>query len=216
MFVFSLVPWLPSFRFLRHGVCPPFAKCHLWRALLAYAMAGRESQPESCEAVWRCGEGGPHGVQTTKTTGRFIWVWLEMKKLMADRRFWSMFPLTRATHFGIPVFLSHSHIPTIVYLGILIKIRSAFLVGPEPLVFRDSEAGLHGSLCNPHPHLSKTHQGFLLRSGVPMAMGQKPVPAVKIPKWVVHLAQNGIPLVWLKLNRRGRPQVLVHVSTYQV
>ncbi|CAJ1431034.1 unnamed protein product [Effrenium voratum] len=32
-----------------HGVCPPFAKCHLWRALLAYAMAGRESQPESCE-----------------------------------------------------------------------------------------------------------------------------------------------------------------------
>ena len=32
-----------------------------------------------------------------------IWLWLKIQEL-GLRRFWSMFPLTRATHFGIPVF----------------------------------------------------------------------------------------------------------------
>ena len=38
-----------------------------------------------------------------------IWVWLKIKQA-GLRRFWSMSPLTRATHFGIPGFLSHIHI----------------------------------------------------------------------------------------------------------
>ena len=32
------------------------------------------------------------------------WQWLKIKELGANRRFWSMFPLARATHFGIPFF----------------------------------------------------------------------------------------------------------------
>ena len=38
-----------------------------------------------------------------------IWVWVKIKP-PGNRRFWSMFPLTRATHFGY-LFLSHTHIP---------------------------------------------------------------------------------------------------------
>ena len=35
-------------------------------------------------------------------------VWVKIKP-PRDRRFWSMFPLTRATHFGVSLFLTHSH-----------------------------------------------------------------------------------------------------------
>ena len=35
-----------------------------------------------------------------------IWVWVKVKP--PGRRFWSMFPLTRASHFGY-LFLTHSH-----------------------------------------------------------------------------------------------------------
>ena len=39
-----------------------------------------------------------------------MWVWLKIKQ-EGLRRFWSMFPLTRASHFGTG-FLSHSHVVT--------------------------------------------------------------------------------------------------------
>ena len=46
-----------------------------------------------------------------------MWVWLKIQEL-GLRRFWSMFPLTRATHFGTG-FLSHTHVvvTTTISLG---------------------------------------------------------------------------------------------------
>ena len=46
---------------------------------------------------------------------RSKWQWLKIKEL-GLRRFWSMFPLTRAAHFGTG-FLSHGH------LGVVVKNR---------------------------------------------------------------------------------------------
>ena len=44
------------------------------------------------------------------------WVWVKITP-PGHRRFWSMLPLTRATHFGVALFLTHSHIAVFCVLG---------------------------------------------------------------------------------------------------
>ena len=49
-----------------------------------------------------------------------IWAWLKIKQ-EGLRRFWSMFPLHRATHFGIPVFW----IATAIWALLLVSLQPA-------------------------------------------------------------------------------------------
>ena len=59
---------------------------------------------ESNQVGWSARKGrAPERLTSLDQTQKPKWAWLKIKQ-EGLRRFWSMFPLTRATHFGIPVF----------------------------------------------------------------------------------------------------------------